>query len=164
MKKEEIALLYKYNTWANARILDTTSKITHEQFAAPTSFPRGGLHGTLVHILSAECTWRKRWEDISPVPGIKPEEVPTFESLRARWRVEEKALTDFVDSQSEESLNNRLQYKDTKGNPHENVLWQMMIHVITHGMQHRSEAAAMLTDLGHSPGDIDLIVFLREQG
>jgi uncharacterized damage-inducible protein DinB len=39
-----------------------------------------------------------------------------------------------------------------------------MAHVITHGMQHKTEAAAILTGFGHSPGDIDLIVYLNERG
>jgi len=35
-------------------------------------------------------------------------------------------------------------------------------YISTEGNPHRSEAAAMLTAMGQSPGDIDLIVFLNE--
>ena len=53
MNKEDITLLYKYNQWANAKILNTASNVTQEQFLAPASFPHGGLRGTLVHTLFA---------------------------------------------------------------------------------------------------------------
>jgi len=162
MNKQDITLLYEYNQWANAKILDTASNVTNEQFVADASFPHGGLRGTLVHTLFAEWIWRHRWEGTSPVVRLKPEEFPNFESLRARWADEEKLLMNFVDNVTDERLNSRFFYTNTKGTPYERVLWQVMVHLVNHGTQHRSEAAALLTDLGHSPGDIDLITFLIE--
>ena len=41
--------------------------------------------------------------------------------------------------------------------------WHLMAHVVIHGTQHRSEAAILLTSAGHSPGELDLIGFLREK-
>lgn len=162
MNKQDIQLLYQYNNWANKRILDTAANLTVEQFLAPASFPQGGLRGTLTHTLFAEWIWRTRWLGESPSQRIRPEDFPTLASLRMRWMEEEKALHTFIMSLTDEKLNASFQYKTTEGTERVNILWQAMAHVVNHGTQHRSEAAAMLTEFGHSPGDIDMILFLRE--
>ncbi|HET9588405.1 MAG TPA: DinB family protein [Anaerolineales bacterium] len=162
MNKQDILTLYRYNQWANARILNAASKIKPEQYLAEASFPHGGLRGTLVHMLFAEWIWRKRWEGISPTQRLKPEEFPTFESLCTRWADEEKLLMAFVDGLTDEKLEGYFEYTSTEGRPYKRILWHAMAHLVNHGTQHRSEAAAILTDFGHSPGDIDMIYFINE--
>jgi uncharacterized damage-inducible protein DinB len=164
MNKQDILTLYKYNQWANAKILNAAANVTQEQYLAPAKFPHGGLQGTLVHSLSAEWIWRKRWEGTSPTMLLKPAEFPTFDSLRVRWEVEENELMTFVDRLTNEKLNSPFSYASTKGEPFTRILWQAMAHVVNHGTQHRSETAAQLTDFGYSPGDIDMIYFLIESG
>ena len=162
MNKQDILLLYKYNQWTNKKILDATSMVTQEQFLAPASFPHGGLRGTLVHALFAEWIWRNRWEGTSPTVRLKPDDFPTFEALRTRWVEEEKLLMAFVENVTEERLNSKFSYKATDGTPHERILWHAMAHLVNHGTQHKTEAAAMLTDFGQSPGDIDMIFYFIE--
>ncbi|MDQ2690983.1 MAG: DinB family protein [Chloroflexota bacterium] len=162
MNQPDILILYRYNQWANAKIRDAASGLTQEQFLAPAAFPHGGLRSTLVHALSAEWIWRKRWEGVSPTAVLKPDEFPTLESLCERWLEEEKLLMDYVNRLDDETLNRVFHYTNTSGKPFSRILWQAMAHVVNHGTQHRTEAAAMLTGYGHSPGDIDLIYFLSE--
>jgi uncharacterized damage-inducible protein DinB len=162
MNKQDIQLLYKYNRWSNAKILNAAANLTGEQYLAPGSFPHGGLRGTLVHALFAEWIWRNRWEGVSPTHRLKPEDFPTFESLRTRWAEEEALLTAFVDNLTDEKLDTTFRYTSTEGQSHTRVLWQAMAHLVNHGTQHKTEAAAILTGFGHSPGDIDLIWYLIE--
>ena len=162
MNKQDILVLYKYNQWANGKILAAAGNVTPEQFLADAPFPHGGLHGTLTHVLFAEWIWRNRWEGVSPTARFKPEEFPTFDSLKTRWLQEENSLMIFVAAIAEESLNRPFQYKNTRGEPRESILWHAMMHMVNHGTQHRAEAAAMLTEFGCSPGDLDLIYFLEK--
>jgi uncharacterized damage-inducible protein DinB len=160
MNKLDILLLFQYNQWANARILDAAAHVTQEQFVAPASFPHGGLRNTLVHALSAEWIWRTRWDGSSPTSLLKPEQFPDFSSLHERWMEEETRLMNFVNEIREERLNSTFDYRNTSGKPFTKVVWHVMAHVVNHGTQHRTEAAAMLTEFGHSPGDIDLVLFV----
>ena len=163
MNKQDIHVLYEYNRWANARILGAAARISQAQFLAPTTFPHGGLRGTLVHTLFAEWIWRLRWLGAAPDVRLKPEDFPTFASLKTRWFEEETKLMEFVDGLTEQRLTAEFDYISTEGGAHRRVVWEAMAHLVNHGTQHRSEAAAMLTAMGQSPGDIDLIVFLNER-
>ena len=163
MNKQDIQLLFKYNQWANAKILKAAAAVTQEQFLAAASYPHGGLRGTLVHALFAEWVWRKRWEGESPTSRLNVEDFPTFEALQIRWREEETLLMKFIHAQTDDDLNEAFQFNALNGDARENILWQAMAHVVNHGTQHRSEVAAMLTDIGHSPGDIDMSLYLMER-
>jgi len=162
MNKQAIQTMYKFNYWANSRILIAASKLTTEQFLAGGLFPHRELRSTLTHALLAEWIWRTRWQEETPAARFKPEDFPNLDALRTRWQEEEKKLDTFINSLNDETLNAIFQYKARNGESRENVLWQAMLHVVNHGTQHRSEAAAILTELGHSPGDLDLMLFLNE--
>lgn len=164
MDKHDIQLLFEYNRWANARILNAAAKITEAQYLASGNFSYGDLRETFVHILFAEWLWRMRWQGTTPdfQHGLQPENFPTVAALQTRWTEEEKLLMEFVATLTDEKLNTELDYTSTEGGRHRRLLWETMAHVVNHGTQHRSEAAAMLTQMGHSPGDIDLTVFLNE--
>ena len=162
MNKQDIHLLYAYNRWANARILDAVATMSEAQFLVQGEFGHGGLRGTLVHTLFAEWIWRLRWQGSPPDVRWKSDDFPTIAHLTTRWREEEMKLMAFVDGLTEERLMAEFDYISTEGRAHRRVVWEAMAHLVNHGTQHRSEAAALLTALGHSPGDIDLIVFLNE--
>ncbi len=164
MNKSDILTLYDYNYWANARVLNATAKVTPEQFVAPARLSHGSLRGVLVHTLGAEVIWRLRCQgDISPSALLSETGFPTLEALRARWREEEQAMRAYLASLADGNLQQSVKYKSTKGVPFENVLWNLLVHVVNHGTQSRAEAGIALTAYGQSPGDLDMIVFFRER-
>ena len=162
MKPEELLTLYHYNYWATEKLLKSAQQISHEQFTADTTFCFGSMRGTFVHILSAEWIWRMRCQEgVSPEKMIEESGFPELESLQSKLAEEKTNMLDYIKALTESDLNRTVAYKNTKGEPLENKLWHILVHVVNHGTQHRSEIAEMLTRYGHSPGDIDFIVYLR---
>jgi uncharacterized damage-inducible protein DinB len=160
MTIEYFLKLYDYNYWANAQILSAAEPLSHAQLVALTQNGHGSLHGTLVHIMSAEWMWRSRWQGTSPKAALRNDDFPTLEAIRARWHTEEQQMRSFLASLNNEEIQCIVQYTNTEGQTYAVPLWQLMGHLVNHGTQHRSEVAMMLTELGHSPGALDFLVFL----
>ena len=100
-------------------------------------------------------------EGISPRALLTVEELPTLQAIRTGWQSEEEKMRAFIAGLTDSDLKRAIPYRTTEGTQRATPLGQILHHVVLHGMQHRSEMAAILTNFAHSPGDIDLIVFLR---
>jgi len=161
--KETLTTLYNYNYWANQRILNSLAAVDSGQFTVPMpAFGNASLRTILVHIVMAEWIWRNRCQEkISPTAMLDEEDFPDLPTLVERYQVEETKMQAYLASLTEGDLEQTIHYQTTSGKPMADKLAYILHHVVLHGMQHRAEIAAILTDLGHSPGNIDLIVYLR---
>lgn len=164
MQVADLMTLYKYNYWANRRILAAAARMTPEQFLAETSLSWGSVRDVLVHMLGAEWIWRMRMQHAAaPTQLLSPTDFPTYDSLVIRWQAEQRELSAYLTGLRDDDVNRPVSYRNTKGQVFEDVLWHVLAHVVNHGTQHRAEVAHVLTSYGYSPGDIDLIKFVREQ-
>ena len=164
MNLEDIQLIYQYNYWANRKILEAASNVTQEQFLAPAEYPFGGLRGTLLHVVGAECDWRGMFENNIYNGDLQEEEFPTLQSLAERFTEEEKLMLAYLSRLKDEDMNSHLKYTTDEGDHRDRILWHCLLHLVNHGTQHRSEAAALLTHYNASPEDLDFTLFLNETG
>ncbi len=174
MKIDEIKLLFDYNDWADALILAACARVTPEQYAAPTAIGtgRGGLRATMVHLLDNLWQWRITLQGYYSDPladeaaydatELHEDAFPTLAALRERWITEQREMRAYLDTLTEETLNGTIRYV-IPGLVRERVVWQLLVDAILHAMQHRSEAAVLLTGYGQSPGDFDFTLFLSQR-
>jgi uncharacterized damage-inducible protein DinB len=165
--------MFDYNYWANWRLVSLAVTLSGSDLVAPAGLNRVSLLDTLVHILFGEWIWRLRtqegsspgplspWEALN-LPGPETDATATFSILQSRWFEEETAMRAYLSSLEEGDLAKDIRYRTMPGTTYETPLLQLLAHLVNHGTQHRSEAALRLTALGHSPGDLDFIVYLRE--
>ena len=158
MKVEDIKLYYEYNAWANKRILDAADKLTEAQLTMPNEFGWGDLRGALVHILDAEYGWFSFLFGREDEGILDPETFADVAALRARWSLQSEITRQCLATLRDEDLH-RIHTSEHGGTTYNWVLWQVLVHVVNHGTQHRAESAALLTGFGHSPGDMDMSLF-----
>lgn len=160
---QRIISLYSYNVWANQRILMTCAQLSSAQFIAANDSSWGSIRGTLVHILDSERGFRGLCQGVSTGDDLTEADLPTLDAIQSCWREEEIAMRAYLDSLRDEDLDQPIRYRSSDGVMRERFVWQVLFHILNHGMQHRSEVAAMLTREGHSPGDLDFPLYLNEQ-
>ncbi len=174
MRIDDIKLLFDYHYWATQRILETTAQVSEAQYIAPanTGISFGSLRGALVHLVDTEWQWRitcqgfyaaQMTEAEYEATELKEEHFPTLEGVLTRWHTEEQSMRAYIESLNDEQLNGFIRITLPSGTVRERVLWHCLVHVVNHGTQHRSEAAALLTTYGHSPGDLDFTLFLNKR-
>lgn len=162
---EYIRFLYSYNAWANNRILDTSENLSQEQFLAGQAYSteNPSIRDTLVHIMGSQEIWLARWGGVSPTRTLDPQDFQTLALIRQYWDQVEAHTRAYIDAVEDDVLSQVMEYTNTKGLPFAYPRWQTLAHQVNHATQHRAEVALLLTRLGFSPGDLDLLVYMDEK-
>lgn len=154
MRLSDIRYLFAYDRWATRRVLAALDGIGEAVWSAPNAIGELGLGAILVHQLGAHGRWRIGLSGGSDRFEPEREPLPAVAELRARWEAEWRAFEAWLDRLDDAVLD--------QTNDEGISLWQALTHVVNHGTQHRSEAAALLTAAGASPGELDMIFFAEE--
>ena len=161
--------LYAYNAWATGRILAAAAPLTPEQLNAPGQAGRGSIRDTLIHQLDAHQGWLSWWDgsksaEEAYASRLDPDALPDVAALERQWQAIDRQMSAFLASLTDDDMARPYGFDLPNGQHLEMPLWGMLLHIANHNTQHRTEAAAMLTEFGHSPGDLDLIFFLMRAG
>ena len=159
-----IRTLYDYNAWANARILEASGRVSREQLVQTRGANSESLRGTLVHTMAAQWLYLERWQGRSPRAMPQAADFADLPAITARWAAIERTTHAFVAGLGDADVARVVEYTNFQDERWAYPLWQQMMHQVNHATQHRSEAAVILTELGCSPGGLDLLYFVDVQG
>lgn len=160
-KLEMMRSLFEYNEWANERILDAASKVSDEERRRKSDVSPLGVDETLAHLVGTQIFWLREWRE----PGSFTEEwfrgLDSFEGVRRGFATSHRETAEFLaglwDGDMERIVTPPEWWGDTPGVRF--PLWHIMIQVIQHSQQHRSEIAQAISGARSSPADLDYIDF-----
>jgi uncharacterized damage-inducible protein DinB len=157
---EEMTKLFHFNRWANAKVLESASTLTEAELERTLggSFP--SVLGTLGHLYAAEWIWLERLRGVSP-PGLpSAQDVPTLAALKEKWSAVEAGQKEFVEGLTDARMDEKVGYRNVKGEPWRYALSELLVHIVNHSTYHRGQVATMFRQLGKKPAATDYLLFL----
>ncbi len=161
--KSHYATFARYNQWANRRLYDAAALLSDAEYRADRGAYFKSMHGTLNHLLTTDRIWMKRFTGA----GEAPERLDTIlherlDDLAAARRAEDRRIVAWMDDLGEEALAGVIRYRRVS-TPEEFVqpLMPALDHWFNHQTHHRGQAHMVLTSLGRSAPELDLLYFQR---
>lgn len=156
MELELIQTFVKYHLEMTRRVWDSIDQITNEQFLLDDAYSRGSIRNLMVHLANTDSNWLaglKNMPESQDPPRRKYEDFPDRATVRTFWEETAKDLVEYVERLTEAELN-----EDPVDIP--NPRWQVLLHIINHGTDHRSTVLQRLHEFGAPTFDQDLIFWL----
>jgi len=163
MSKAIFQQLAAYNRWANARLYAAAMTLSDEAYRRRVGVFFGSLHGTLNHLLTADRIWLKRLTGEGDPPAQLDAIIhDDLTELAQARQAEDGRIIRVIDGYDDAELERFYAYKTTSGQPQEQRLEDILLHLFNHQTHHRGQAHACFSILtGQEPPSFDLIAFQR---
>ena len=148
---EPLAQIFRYNRWANARLIEACRTLTDAQLdAEPGGGTFGTIRATLMHCIDGQRSILARLDGHAQAEG-GPIQWSNFDALTDLANTTSDALIIAAESLVEDEdvivpfMGKRPVFPKSF----------FLIHAAVHGIEHRTQIGVMLTRLGLTPPNLD---------
>jgi uncharacterized damage-inducible protein DinB len=152
---------YGYHFTENRNIWDLyITSLSHEQFTQNVAYSHGSARNQIVHLMSVDDTWFSELRGVEPSEPFPPANFDDREIIRTHWDNVEQSMRDYLAELRDDML-----FDKPIEEPEEDkdlILWQVLLHVVNHGTDHRAQLLRLLNDLGVKTVSQDYIFYAYE--
>ena len=159
MNADAFRHFYDYHFAENRKIWDRyVTPLSDEQFTQPMNYSRGSVRDQILHLISCDTAWFSGLRGTEIQADLNPADFPDRESIRAHWDNVEQTMRAYLAILRDDMLFD----KPLAGEDKDLILWQVLLHVVNHGTDHRAQLLRLLNDLGVKTSYQDYIFYVYE--
>ena len=152
---------YDYHFAENRKIWDScVAPLTHEQFTQDVDYSHGSVRDQIVHLMSVDEVWFSELRGVQPPEPLPPAALDDRQSIRAHWDRAEQSMRAYL-----AELQDSMLFDKPIKEPEEDkdlIEWQVLLHVVNHGTDHRAQLLRILHDLGVKTTSQDYIFYVYD--
>lgn len=147
--------LLEYNDALHRRLWDSILQLNDAQFVAEIPYSHGSIRNQMVHLAGVDGRWLRGLKELPDPRSFRPDPAsyPTRQSAFELWDEVAQEARAYAVALDETSL---LRTPQGMAGP----AWQVLLHMVNHGTDHRAQVLRALHDFGAPTFDQDLILYL----
>lgn len=152
---------YNYHFAENRKIWDAyISGLSPEQFTQAIGYSHGSVRDQVVHLMDVDDVWFSSLRGAEPSEPFPTASTDDRAAIRAQWDGVEQRMRDYLAALQDDMLSTKpiQEPEEDRGL----VLWQVLLHVVNHGTDHRAQLLRVLNDLGVKTKSQDYIFYVYE--
>jgi uncharacterized damage-inducible protein DinB len=159
MNADALRHFYNYHFAENRKIWKAfIAPLSQEQFTQPVNYSHGSVRNQIVHLINVDDAWFSDLKGIQSPEWPVPADMADREQIRAHWDTVEQKMRDYLENLTDEMLFE----KPLQGEDKDLIVWQVLLHVVNHGTDHRAQVLRLLNDLGVKTGPQDYIFYFYD--
>lgn len=152
---------YNYHFAENRQLWDNAIvSLSHEQFTQNAAYSQGSVRDQIVHLMSVDEAWFSELRGVEPSTPFPSANSDDRTLIRAHWDSVEQSMRAYLAELQDAAL-----FDTPIKEPEEDkdlVVWQVLLHVVNHGTDHRAQLLRLLNDLGVKTTSQDYIFYVYD--
>jgi uncharacterized damage-inducible protein DinB len=159
MNADAFRQFYDYHFTENRKIWDSyVTPLSCEQFTQDMAYSHGSVRNQILHLIDADELWFSELQNIKPSEPLPPANFDDRKNIRARWDYVEQNMRNYLAKLRDDML-----FDAPIEEPEEDknlIAWQVLLHVVNHGTDHRAQLLRLFNDLGLKTTSQDYIFYV----